>query len=182
MFRNCSALLVLLMISVTTEAASRDGEQIASLNKIDGAIPIQHFSYELPEDRDFDRQPDDWVRRKGPNFRDYVNAEIDYSQAKAGERSLRIDANGSAAVYYSQPIEIDPQYTYLLTASMLTQGLKYNAAMVSFSFLNHRKERISRHLTVPVSGTLTAWQELHLKPVVPDKSVRFVVVGCHLVA
>lgn len=145
------------------------------------AIPVQTYSFERDEDRDYDKQPDDWTRRRGIEFRQYVDAEIDYQQAYEGQRSLRIDANGSGAIYYSPPIPIDSAHDYVMEAAVLTRGLKHDAAMVSFSFLDHRKKRVQRILTPPVSGTLKDWAMLKVPPVSPHSDVKFVVVGCHLV-
>jgi len=161
--------------------ASVDDRTTAASHKVDGAIPIASFSFEREEDRDFDRQPDDWIRRKGVEFRGYVNAEIDYAKARAGSRSLRIDANGSSAAYYSPPLPVDAEHSYLMSASVLTRDLRHSAAIVSFSFLNHRKQRIHRVLSAPVSGSHGEWQSLKLDPVMPAENVCFVVVGCHLI-
>ena len=146
-----------------------------------GAIPVRLFSFEYEDDRDYDKQPDDWVRRQGAEFRQYVSAEIDYQQACHGQRSLRMDANGSGAAYYSPPIPIDHEHMYVLQASILTRGLQRDAALVSFSFLNQRKQRVKRLLTAPVSGTHRDWQHLQIPPVSVEEDVKFVVIGCHLV-
>lgn len=163
------------------ELARREKGSWSEFDIYEGAIPIRRFSFEREEDLDFDGQPDDWTRRRGQEFRQYVNAEIDYRQASHGSRSLRIDANGSGAVYYSPPIPIDDRHGYVLQADVMTRWLKYDAAVVSFSFLNHRKQRVDRLLMPPVSGTHKNWAHLRLPPFSPSSDVKFVVVGCHLV-
>ncbi|MCA8984130.1 MAG: hypothetical protein R3C12_08210 [Planctomycetaceae bacterium] len=161
-------------------------QQLDSAGKDDfdvyqGAIPVRVFSFEQDEDLDYDSQPDDWTRRRGLEFRQYVRAEIDYRHASHEKRSLRIDANGSGAAYYSPPIPIDAFHSYVMRASVLTRGLQHDAALVSFSFLNHRKQRVERLLMPPVSGTHKSWANLKIPPVTPSSEVKFVVVGCHLV-
>ncbi|HCS52792.1 MAG TPA: hypothetical protein DIW81_14570 [Planctomycetaceae bacterium] len=179
-----SFVLILIAFANTTTvcAASSSGLFSKGINTTSGSIPIASIDFEDEQDRDYDRLPDDWMRRKGLDFRDYVLAEIDYTQAAQGRRSLRIEANGSNAAYYSQPISIDAQHSYVMSASILTRGLKYNAAVVTFSFLNQRKQRIHRIVTDPISGTHKEWSHLQLEPLIPDENVRFVVVGCHLIS
>ena len=41
-----------------------------------GAVEVFHFGFEADEDRDFDRHPDGWIRRKGPAFPRYIEAAI----------------------------------------------------------------------------------------------------------
>ncbi|MCG6157361.1 hypothetical protein [Rubinisphaera margarita] len=181
LLQTCCLALLPLIVCENGFAASVDEKTPASSQRMNGAIPIANFSFEREEDRDFDRQPDDWIRRKGTAFRGYVNAEIDYARANSGSRSLRIDANGSSAAYYSPPLPVDAEHSYLMSASIRTQGLRHSAAIVSFSFLNHRKQRIHRVLSSPVSGSHGEWQSLRLDPIMPAESVCFVVIGCHLV-
>ena len=181
-FAICAAMVALFISSV--DAASKDdadGVDAGSFDIYQGAIPIKEFSFENEEDRDFDRQPDNWIRRKGPDFRKYVYAEIDYTQADAGKRSLRIDANGSGAIYYSPALSIDSEHSYVMQASVMTKGLKFDAAVITFSFLDHRKQRIKRIVTNAVSGTHNEWVRLSLPPYVPSSNVKYVVVGCHLI-
>jgi len=180
---SAGLLLGFVMISQGIAATQDDYEGLdaGDFDIYQGAIPIQEFSFEDGEDRDYDRQPDDWIRRKGMEFRNYVNSEIDYAHADSGKRSLRIDANGSGAVYYSPTLSIDSEHSYVMQASLLTRDLKFDAAVVSFSFLNHRKQRIRRMVTAPVSGTHKQWVRLNLPPFVPDSQVKYVVIGCHII-
>jgi len=182
-FAHIFVLIIFAFANVATAcAASSSGQFSNGIHVTSGSIPIARFGFEEEQDRDYDRLPDDWMRRKGPDFRDYVFAEIDYTQAAEGRRSLQIEANGSNAAYYSKPISIDAKHSYVMSASVLTRGLKYNAAVVTFSFLNQRKQRIHRIVTNPVSGTHKDWSHLQLEPLIPDEDVRYVVVGCHLIS
>ncbi len=178
-----SFMISILLISQGFAASSDDYDSLdaGTFDIYQGAIPIKEYSFEVNEDLDYNRQPDDWVRRKGVEFRKYVLSEIDYAHADAGKRSLRIDANGSGAVYYSPALRIDSKHSYVMQASVLTQGMKFDAAVVSFSFLNHRKQRVRRIVTAPVSGTHKQWVRLNLPPFVPDPQVKYVVVGCHII-
>ena len=155
-----------------------------------GAAEVFRFSfenegtYEYDGDKDYDGQPDDWTRRKGPGFPHYVEVSIDRSLASHGRQSLHVQANGGQVAMYS-PINdlvgaIDPHYSYSFRGRIRTQRLQHDAALVSLSFLNHKRERVQRFLTQPVSGTHHEWVEVTLGPLQPLPEVRFVVIGCHL--
>jgi hypothetical protein len=47
--------------------------------------------------------------------------------------------------------------------------------------LNHKRQRVRRYLSRPVSGTHQGWVDVGIGTIVPDPHVHFVVIGCHLV-
>lgn len=150
----------------------------------EAATEVITYSFEEAEDQDADRLPDDWIRRRGTDFPAYVKAHLDESVGHAGRNSLRVRVNGGRLTYYS-PINaaarVDPEFNYVFRGFIKTSGLRNDAAQYSVSFLNHRKERLQRFLTKPVSGTHAGWVKLELGPLMPDPDARFVVIGCHLV-
>lgn len=82
---------------------------------------------------------------------------------------------------YSLPIPVDSLHSYIFRGAVRTQALKFDAALVSVSFLNHKRQRIQRFLSRPVTGTHRNWQRIEILPIRPRKDVCFVVIGCHLV-
>lgn len=146
-----------------------------------GSIEVKKFSFETQDDRDFDGQPDDWVRRKDLGFPNYVKAQIDRKESEKGRQSLRFDINGGKAVYYSPVIKIDSDHSFVFEGSVKTKELFHDAAIISVSFLNHKRQRIQRFLTQPVSGTHLNWQKIQLGPLTPRDDVQFAVIGCHVV-
>jgi hypothetical protein len=147
-----------------------------------GAIQVFHYSFENDQDRDFDRQPDDWTRRKGSGFPFYVKAEIDPQRGQGeSSQSLRFFVNGGPVVFYSPPVKIDGLHSYVFEGYVRTQLLRNDAVLISLSFLNEKRERILRVLSRPVTGTHSGWVKVRIGPVVPMKDIRSVVVGCHLV-
>lgn len=155
----------------------------ADLDPFLRAIPVEsaEFDFERGNDLDFDGQPDDWARRTGSGFPEYVRMEIDPQVGFESEHSLRVDVNGGKAAYYSPPAPVSPHHSYLFSGRIRTMGLAHDAAMLSLSFLDARKERVLRVLSVPVSGTSEDWHEVRIGPVMPGGDVRYVVIGCHLV-
>lgn len=173
------------MIAIATAAgclACALWQAVTVLESGDVAAPQEelHFSFEPADDLDYDDLPDDWVRRKGPKFPKYVKIGIDGSSGCAGEQSLRIDANGGAAVLYSPLKRIDELHTYRFRGKIRTKNLAQDAACVSVSLLNHRRQRIQRFLTPAVTGHHDEWVEVEVPPITPDADTRFVVIGCHL--
>src|SRR4051812_11624221 len=86
-----------------------------------------HYSFEPHDDLDYDDLPDDWVRRKGPKFPKYVKIGIDPTVGCDGGQSLRMDANGGAAILYSPLKRIDELHTYRFRGKIRTQGLDHDA-------------------------------------------------------
>lgn len=156
-----------------------------------GADEVLRFSFEnAPErpydgDRDFDGSPDDWSRRKGDGFPAYVKAGIDRTRGFNSPQSLRVDVNGGQLTLYSPLNElvgrIDSRHAYVFQGCIRTQLLQNDAALLSVSFLNHKRQRVQRFLSQPVNGTHEDWQTVEIGPVTPREDVRFVVIGCHLV-
>jgi hypothetical protein len=169
-----------LMMALTTPGAAPG--VLMMLDPFHGAVPVLEYSFESNEDADYDGFPDDWSRRKGPGFPSYIKAIIDRREAAEGKASLSVEANGGGAAFYSPPTPVDATHSWLLEASVRTQKLKNDAAVVSVSFLDHRWQRIERHLTRPVSGTHEGWVPVRLGPISPPRNAHFVVIGCHLVA
>jgi hypothetical protein len=144
-------------------------------------LPVSKFTFSEAEDQDFDSQPDEWVRRKGPGFPRYVTTGIDKTAGVADETSLVFKANSGAATYYSPLIPIDQLHTYHFEGRIRTEGMRHDAAMLTVSLLDHARRRIHRVSTRPVMGTHAQWVPVHVGPIDPDDDVRFAVIGCHLV-
>ncbi|HET6326939.1 MAG TPA: hypothetical protein VFG04_19830, partial [Planctomycetaceae bacterium] len=158
------------------------GQHSAAEDPFEGAVDVFHFGFEENEDRNFDRHPDGWIRRKGPDFPGYIEGAIDRERGHGGKgASLCFKANGGRITMYSKPIVIDPYHSYVFRGYVRTQMLENDAALVSISLLNHKRQRVQRFLTRPVTGTFKDWTLVTIGPIVPHDDVHFVAVGCHLV-
>ncbi|OYW20990.1 MAG: hypothetical protein B7Z55_06345, partial [Planctomycetales bacterium 12-60-4] len=142
---------------------------------------VCRYTFDDKSDRDLDELPDGWVRRKGPAFPHYVKALIDNTIGEDDESSLRIDANGGGVIYYSPLLPIDDLHTYYFSGHVRTEKLHHDAAMLSISLLDHRRQRVQRILSRPIVGEHAEWVPINLGPITPHDNVRFVVIGCHLV-
>ena len=175
------AMGCVLLVAVLLGADA--GSTVAVRDPFERAIPVPaaQFSFEQQDDLDYDNQPDDWTRRRGPGFPHYLDIELDSTTAHDGERSLRLEADGGKAAIYSPPIPISPHYSYIFSGRVRTQRLQHDAALLTVSFLNARKQRVRRVVGPPVTGSSTRWSEVRIGPVQPTEDVRYVVIGCHLV-
>lgn len=169
-----SALLACQLITAVIPAAAIQPVQPHSLTE------VVRYSFGRNDDRDLDDFPDDWVRRKGPRFPHYVSATIDREVGMNDRDSLRIDVNGAAAIYYSPLVPIDDLHTYFFSGAIKTAKLKHDAALISVSLLDHRRQRLQRVLSRPVTGEHAEWVPLQIGPITPRDEVRFAVIGCHI--
>jgi len=149
-------------------------------NLMDDTVPVLTYSFETKEDLDFDDQPDDWSRRKGPGYPQYIDVSLDRKLGHSGQQSLHFAVNGGHATVYSPPEKIDADHAYLFRGYIKTQRLKNDAALISISLLDHTRRRIQKYVSRPVTGTHQGWVEVTIGPMTPKPNVRFVVIGCHV--
>ncbi|EDL58556.1 hypothetical protein [Gimesia maris] len=149
-------------------------------NLVEDTLPILSYSFETRQDQDFDDLPDDWSRRKGPGYPQYVDVRIDRNLGHSGQQSLHFAVNGGHATIYSPPEKIDADHAYVFRGYVKTQRLLHDAALISISFLDHKRQRVQHFVSQPVSGTHKDWVEVTLGPLTPQANVRFIVLGCHV--
>lgn len=144
------------------------------------AVPVKIFDFEREQDLDFDRHPDNWTKRKGPGFHDYVTTEIVYDTAHQGRSSLCCTVDGSPMAIYSAPFRVDAEHSYVFEGYVKTKGLKYDAAVITVSYLDERRHRIMRFVSDAITGTKD-WVHIQLPIMDPPDSVYQAVIGCHLI-
>ena len=108
---GCAGLTALSGGSLHAAAAAANAGNIIvpPADPFEGAEEVLHFSFERSAerpydgDKDLDNMPDDWNRRKGPNFPLYVNCGVDRNigripdgvdPATISPQSFRVDLNG----------------------------------------------------------------------------------------
>ena len=139
--------------------------------------PLATWTFGLADDRDFDRWPDGWLRRRGPGFPAFVPVEL--AADPTGGPALRFAANGGAAVAYSPSVAVSERQAVRLTGRVRADGLTGQAAVVSLSLLDANRVRFARFLSNPVAATGAA--DISLGPIPPTAGAAWAVVGCHLV-
>ncbi|MBI1314286.1 hypothetical protein GC176_23570 [bacterium] len=182
---STSLLAILLSMLVSDNQAQFDVDPFSA------ATDVLKFTFDEREDLEHDFQPDDWTRRHGPGFPFFVDARIvaDHghieTDEEADDHSLYVGVNGGHFAIYSpfQNAEghIDPAFNYVFRGYVRTEKLVNDAAVLSISFLNARRQRLQRFVTKPVTGTHRDWVRLEIGPVEPHPDAMFIVIGCHVV-
>jgi hypothetical protein len=144
------------------------------------AITLFASTFDEKADTNFDQWPDAWTRRRGPGFPLYVGVKIEDSEGPGGSRELRIDLDGGAAAAMGPPIAIDPTMACALEVWVKTEGLKYDRAFTSITFLDFKHRPIETLESRKLEQT-TPWTHLRLGPITPrSEAACFAIVGLHL--
>lgn len=173
-------MILTTLVAIQIGAATLGAAPASSRETFDNAHEVARFSFEDAEDRDYDLQPDDWSRRRGPGFPGYVRAMIDRKTAFQGKQSLLVELNGAQFAYYSPLVAVDGEHSYVLRGWIRTAGLDNDAALISVSLLDGTRRRIQRLLSAPVTGRHNRWVAVQIGPFRPGPDVRHLVVGCHI--
>ncbi len=189
MLLSATAAIQLLCVSLVAQTAVStvaDSRTISEHDPFSGAIEVLHHTFSSDEDLDYDGQPDEWSRRTGAGFPQYIDVEIDtdqgYRSAESKDNwSLQIAADGGRATLYSMPKPLGAYHSYVLRARVRTEQLQHDAAMITVWFLNHQRVPVQRFETRPATGTHDDWVHVEILSMVPNQDVEFVVIGCHLV-
>lgn len=144
------------------------------------ATTLFECKFDEKADTNFDQWPDVWTRRRGPGFPLYVSAKILDNAGPGGSRALNIDLDGGAAAALSPAIPIDPAMAYLLEVWLKTDGLRYDRAFASITFLDSKHQPLQT-VESEKRGRTTPWTQVRLGPVTPrSTAARFAIVGLQL--
>ncbi len=142
---------------------------------------VYHCDFEEPFDRNFDNWPDDWTRRRGQGFPFYLPIGIvDDDSRSPSRRSLKIELDGGAAQIYSPRIRVSPSFSYVLHASLKTEGLRHNVAYCAVSFLDENHQKLETYTSEKLNHT-GSWRQLQIGPVTPKhQAARWATIELHL--
>ncbi|MAT16899.1 MAG: hypothetical protein CMJ46_16690 [Planctomyces sp.] len=198
---GCAGLTALSGGSLHAAAAAANAGNIIvpPADPFEGAEEVLHFSFERSAerpydgDKDLDNMPDDWNRRKGPNFPLYVNCGVDRNigripdgvdPATISPQSFRVDLNGGDFACYSpfnKSANINPLYSYVFEGYVRTEGLQNSAAIITINLVNSKRQAVQRYTSEPITGTWDKWQRIQIDPILPRNDVSFVFIGLHVV-
>jgi hypothetical protein len=134
------------------------------------AVEAFHCGFETDERRDWDENhdllPDGWTRRNGPDYPHYLKIEMTASEAAEGKHALRMSLNGGAAAMASPPIEVGPEFSYVLECRVKTIGLVHNVAYMTLQFFDTQDKELAYHESARVTTT-DGWMKLAIEPVAP---------------
>ncbi len=148
-----------------------------------GASMRFHCTFDGSWDENYDGWPDRWTRwgrAHGSNYPRYIKIAINEEPSPAGERCLRFDMDGKAAVAESPPIDIGPLFGYVLEGYISTEGLVHDQAYFSLALFDRQRKPLQTFYSQKVRNT-DGWKKLRLGPVVPKSDeVRYAVVRLHV--
>jgi len=147
------------------------------------AETVYAIDFEEAADVNYDQWPDNWTRRRGIGFPQYVKIQIaeDADSVPRPSHCLRIDQDGGGAAAFSPPIDIKPRCSYVFDGYLKTEDLKLNVAYFSVTFYNTERTRKECHTSDEYRGT-SAWQHVRIGPIAPTiPDVTVAVIGVHSV-
>ena len=167
-----NAVLSLLIIAV--------GPDVPFDERYPGATEVFHCTFDKSWDQNFDGEPDGWVRHRGPGYPHYLKIAISQQSTPVGDRCLKIDLDGGAAIYYSPPIPVRSLYTYVLEGLLATEGLQHDHARFSLTLLDDKRHRLETFCSESIRDS-QGWTRLRLGPIAPSNDdTKFAVIGLHL--
>jgi hypothetical protein len=144
------------------------------------ATTLFECKFDERADSNFDQWPDVWTRRRGPGFPLYVGVKILDGEAPGDSRALGFELDGGGAGALSPAIPIDSAMAYVLEVWLKTEGLQYDRAYASITFLDAKHQPLQTVESERL-GRSTPWTKVRLGPVTPrHTAARFAMIGLQL--
>ncbi len=140
---------------------------------------VAEWKFESTGDEEIYRLPPGWTQRHGPGFPRYVQVRVDDERPPPGGRCLRVELNGGAASAFGPTIALEPGVNYVLDGLIKTSDLEHDAAWLSLTFLDSRRQKLTSPTSAPISGT-SGWQKVRVGPLTPPAGASSMVVGIHI--
>jgi len=145
-----------------------------------GASEVFSCIFDRSSDQNYDGWPDNWSRRRGKGFPQYLPIQIVADRGPGGDHSLAIELDGGGAVAQSPPIRVRPLFDYVAECYVRTEGLRHDQALLSVAFLDKDHRPLETYRSVSVHGA-SGWTRLELGPLSPvDPQIETAVVQLHL--
>lgn len=159
------ASLYSLLILATLAQTASEGRHVDA---------VEVFACDFSKDVNYDRWPDDWERRLGPEWPFYVQIEleengyVDVEQAKEGQtvenRCLTIGLNGGSASVSSPEIAVSDKFSYVVEARIRSASLKHSRTQVRVDFSDENGQVLESHTSQWFKNT-SGWTKIHIGPV-----------------
>jgi hypothetical protein len=142
--------------------------------------PIFSCNFDDDSDRNHDRWPDGWSRRRGYGYPDYLEIQIESRRSPAGPRCLEADMQGGGVAVYSPPIPVHHLLSYVLDGLVLAEGLKHDDVYLTLSFLDE-KEKVLKTFATDVVRETHGWKRLTIGPIAAnDSGAAMARIGLHV--
>ena len=147
-----------------------------------GGTVVYECDFETQFDANYDGWPDDWTRRRGPGYPQYLQIGIipHDEQHTPGPHHLRIELDGGAAQINSPFLDVGPQHEYVVEARLKTERLKHNVAGITLTLYDANRKPVGS-VSSNEFRDVPDWQPVRIGPFVPaTDDFRFAVISLHL--
>ncbi len=144
------------------------------------AIEVFHCGFDSSCDANFDAWPDGWTRRRGPGYPGYVKIQMQPAATSLDKNALRVDLNGGGAAVFTPPIPVESHFSYVLEVYLRTEGLQYDKAYLSLTFLDSEKYPLATYNSKKMVAT-NGWKKILLGPIAPPSNKTLsALIGLHV--
>jgi len=141
---------------------------------------VLHCDFGPTWDKNYDRWPDGWKRRRGPGYPHYLKVEVAPSAGSPAGRALQIHLNGGAAAVFAPAVAVAPEFDYVLEGRARADSVVRSAVFASLAFEDQQQQtlRLVRSKPIPASGR---WESFRIGPVEPPCEEKCsAVIGFHV--
>jgi len=182
---------ILSLLIVTTACVATNLAPRAEAARLPDAVEVFACDFEEKDwDKDYDRWPDLWKRRQGPEYPHYINiglAEVDTatrrkgSHLNLGKKCLKIEINGGAAVVESPPIPVRSLFSYVFEGVIRLEGLNRDEVYLAVTFFDEDNRRLETAKSERLKGSVD-WREIRIGPLSSKHtSASYAIISLHLV-
>jgi hypothetical protein len=153
------------------------------------AQEVRRWDFESNDDKNYDRWPDDWTRRRGRGYPLYLHVEIaenarprveSQQSTSDTQHALRMELDGGAALVYSPLVEVSPLFSYVLNGYLKTEGLKHDVAYAAIMFYDSNRQLLETLESARHTESRN-WTGFQIGPVTPSSDrVKWAVIALHL--
>jgi hypothetical protein len=144
------------------------------------AVSLYKCFFEAEADQNYDQWPDNWTRRRGAGYPQYLEIGIQPSPEDANNRCLVVEMNGGAAHVSTPAIPIASRFSYAVEVDMKVLGLKRDIITLLLTFLDEHKKPLETVETKPIPRD-SDWQHVSIRPATPHQlNAKYAVVSVHV--
>ncbi len=107
----------------------------------------QGFVFGFEEDRDWDKFPDTWTRKRGKKYAHYIDILLDSQEKKSGKASICFHFIGGRAGIQTGMLKIDSYFAYEFAAWVKTRDLSRSRVSVDIVWYDQKAQPFSRSHT-----------------------------------
>ena len=144
------------------------------------AMEVFHCDFGPAWDSNFDHWPDRWTRLRSAEYPPYLPIQIVDATLPDKGHSLSVGLDGGAVAVFSPQFKVAPLFSYVIEASIKTQGLRDDSAHVSVTFFNAQKKSVATFESEKI-GMSSAWTKVCIGPIAPPgDTADYAIIGLHL--